>query len=72
MRWRAYITVLGLTVLPVLANPALAQKSLGPSILLKETKFDSGKIREGKTVEHTFKVFNKGDKDLIIGNVRPG
>jgi hypothetical protein len=67
--------IIGALVLAVIAMaclPALAQKSLGPSLVLKETKFESGKIREGKSIEHTFKVFNKGDKDLIIGNVKPG
>lgn len=56
----------------ILYGPAWSQNVLGPSILVQETKFNPGKVREGKTIGHTFKVVNKGDKDLIIGNVKPG
>jgi hypothetical protein len=49
-----------------------AEVSSGPSIFLPERAFDFKDLEEGKTVEHTFKVLNKGNQPLEIGRVNPG
>jgi hypothetical protein len=43
----------------------------GPRLYLEQTSFDFGKVVEGATLEHTFKVFNRGDQPLLIHKVRP-
>ena len=49
-----------------------AQEHEGPRIFLKEKSFIFGDVNEGEVIEHTFKVFNKGDKTLEIKKVTPG
>jgi hypothetical protein len=39
-------------------------------ISISETKFDFGEINEGTSVEHSFRVLNKGGKDLEIKRVK--
>jgi hypothetical protein len=53
-------------------NPVLAEEVKGPKIVLKELLFDFGYVKEGKTIEHTFKVFNQGDQTLEIKQVKAG
>lgn len=50
----------------------LAQDGFGPRLVLEEEMYDFGKVREGEVLKHTFRVFNKGDKPLLIGRVKPG
>jgi hypothetical protein len=40
-----------------------------PKIDFSSKTFDFGEIAEGKKVENTFKIFNKGKRDLIIRSV---
>ena len=49
-----------------------ADESKGPMMVLEEREFDCGKVLEGKTIEHTFKVLNRGDQTLKIIAVKPG
>jgi hypothetical protein len=49
-----------------------AQTPSGPSMVLPERSFDFQEVEEGKTVEHAFKVLNRGDQPLEITNVNPG
>jgi len=39
-------------------------------LVLKETKYDFGKIPQGKPVTHTFELFNNGKEPLQIENVQ--
>jgi hypothetical protein len=41
-------------------------------MLLPERSFNFGDVEEGKVVEHTFKVLNKGGQPLEIRKVNPG
>jgi hypothetical protein len=55
-----------------LASFSPAQTPSGPSMVLPERSFDFKEVEEGKIVEHTFKVLNKGDQVLEIKKVNPG
>jgi len=50
----------------------LSQKDLqnAPIIDFNERVFDFGEIKEGKKVEYTFKIINKGKSDLLIRSVK--
>jgi hypothetical protein len=41
-------------------------------MVLPERSFDFNEVEEGKTLEHAFKVLNKGDQPLEIRRVNPG
>jgi hypothetical protein len=56
----------------VLATSSFAEAPSGPSIVLPERSFDFKEVEEGKTVEHSFKVLNKGNEVLEIRKVNPG
>lgn len=43
----------------------------GPVMVIKEPSFDFKEIKEDVTVEHSFRVLNKGDKVLEIKRVKP-
>lgn len=47
-----------------------AQLAAAPDIQFSETNFDFGNVKQGITVEHIFKVTNKGKSDLILRKVR--
>lgn len=66
---RFYLTLLlgCMFSLPVCAQK-LAQ-SVPEPLELKETKFDFGKIPQGKPVVHNFELINKSQSALIIENV---
>jgi len=63
---------LGLLFYLALFTASFAQSSSGPSLFLPERSFDFRDVEEGKVVEHTFKVLNKGNELLEIRNVNPG
>lgn len=46
--------------------------SPGPKIFIKERAFDSGKVKQGDIISHTFIVLNQGDEKLLIEKVEPG
>lgn len=43
----------------------------GPVMVIKEPSFDLKEVKEDVTVEHSFRVLNKGDKVLEIKRVKP-
>ena len=43
----------------------------GPVMAIKEPSFDFKEVKEDVTVEHSFRVLNKGDKVLEIKRVKP-
>jgi len=65
---RSMMTVLAVTaaLLPVSARAGQ------PKIEIPETRHDFGRVFERKQYIHEFPVYNRGDADLIINNVRPG
>lgn len=60
--------VLGL-VLPFASHVCAVS---GPKIFIQGTSFDFGEVKEGKILEHSFIIMNKGDQPLKIERVRPG
>ena len=58
-------------------DQATTEKAVGngsgrPVIVIKERVFNAGKIHQGETISHDFKVRNEGDAPLKIDNVKPG
>jgi hypothetical protein len=49
-----------------------AQASSEPTLVLPEKSFDFKEVVEGKVVEHTFKVLNKGNQPLEINKIDTG
>jgi hypothetical protein len=41
-------------------------------MVLPERSFDFKEVEEGKVLEHSFKILNKGNQPLEIKNVNPG
>jgi uncharacterized protein (DUF58 family) len=66
------LACLGLLFCLTLFTVSLAQTISGPSLFLPERSFDFREVEEGKVVDHTFKVLNKGNEPLEIRNVNPG
>ncbi len=62
------------SIAEIIRNPVSANKPLDTTNIAKmtfdKTVFDFGKIKEGKTVEHTFKFINNGKTPLLINDVR--
>ena len=62
------------SIADIIRNPVSANKPLDTINIAKmtfaETVYDFGKIKEGKTVEHTFKFINDGKTTLLINDVR--
>jgi len=53
-------------------HSALAREIRGPKMVLEETKFDFGGVKEGGVLSHAFRVLNQGDQPLLIRKVKPG
>ena len=50
---------------------AAAQEIKEPIMVMEERSFDFKEVKEGEVLEHTFKVLNKGTRDLKIKKVQP-
>ena len=70
-RWALSWILLILSFL-VSALPVCAQDKMGPKMVLKESEFDFGEVKEGVVLRHSFSVVNKGNQDLRIISVKPG
>lgn len=66
------VAVPGVALFFLLFSSSPAQTPSGPSMVLPEKSFDFQEVEEGKTVEHAFRVLNRGDQPLGITNVNPG
>ena len=64
--WPAVLLVFCLSV-TVCAEETVS----GPVMVIKEPSFDFKEVKVDVTVEHTFRVLNKGDKVLEIKKVKP-
>ena len=74
MRKRYFLKVNWLVVLLIfcLSVAVCAEETVsGPIMVIKEPSFDFKEVKEGATVEHTFRVLNKGDNALEIKRVKP-
>jgi hypothetical protein len=71
--WSVVAVVAGLIMLASWEGMAIAQEaSSPPNMVLEETEYRFGEVMEGTTVEHAFRVLNKGAQPLEILNVKPG
>ena len=48
----------------------LSEGAVGPKIFFEENEFDAKEIKSGDYLEHTFKVYNRGDGILEISKVK--
>jgi Protein of unknown function (DUF1573) len=72
MKRHLSLASLGVLFCVSIFTASLAQTPSGPSMVLPESSFDFGDVDEGKVVEHTFRVLNKGNQPLEIRKVNPG
>ena len=49
-----------------------ATKIKPPAIVFDNPVFKAGHITQGKEIQHTFTLFNKGKKPLLINRIKPG
>ncbi len=69
----ALLMVVGSACMAMAASSSSAQKgNEGPKLVVVESTFNAGKVIEGEDIVHTFILKNKGTKDLIIKDVKPG
>ena len=54
------------------ANAVMSEEKQGPKAVINDSEFNFKEVKQGQTVEHTFKIQNKGDMPLKILSVRPG
>ena len=54
------------------ANPVMSEDKQGPKAVINDSEFNLKEVKQGETVEHTFKIQNQGDLPLKILSVRPG
>ena len=52
------------------ASSGFSGQAAGPRIFFEENVFDAKEIEGGEYLEHTFKVYNRGDTPLEISEVR--
>jgi hypothetical protein len=69
MKKLCFITILFLVIT---AHSLISHGASGPRLLIETREFDFKEVQEGKVVEHTFKVLNKGDQTLEIHRINPG
>lgn len=61
-----------LLFVPALLAHSEVPASAGPKIEVQERVFDFKEMIEGQTIEHVYKVQNKGDQPLEIQRAKPG
>lgn len=49
---------------------AISKEASAPAIFFEENVFDAKEIKKADSLEHTFKVYNKGDGVLEISEVQ--
>ena len=60
-------------IIPLLSfSNCWAEERIGPKMVVEEKLFDAGEVKDGTTIEHTFKIRNTGDTLLILEKVVPG
>jgi hypothetical protein len=65
------IFIVTFVVIPF-SGMALGQDNKGPRMMVEGKEFDFKEVKEGTVLEHTFKVFNRGNEPLKIISVKPG
>jgi hypothetical protein len=70
MKISSYHIFLSIFIILLFYSLCQAKYVSGPGIYLEEPVFDAKEIKASEYIEHTFKVFNKGDSSLKITNVK--
>lgn len=53
------------------AKTEKADDKAAPKLVVDNTKFEFGKVKEGEEISHVFKIRNEGAAELVIVNVSP-
>ncbi len=71
---KLFLVFAGLLSVVLWTDPGFAQDqpAKGPRLTVEGREFDFKDVKEGTVLEHTFKIFNKGDEPLKIISVKPG
>jgi hypothetical protein len=69
------MNMIGISVLVlatvVVSGVLAADERRGPRILVKDARFDLGRVEEGAQPEHIFEILNTGDDVLEIKQIQP-
>jgi uncharacterized membrane protein YobD (UPF0266 family) len=63
---------LSLLITTIFCLTAYSEQTLTPKIFFKEKGFVAGEVLEGTVIEHTYKVYNRGNGVLRINRINPG
>jgi LEA14-like dessication related protein len=55
----------------VAGSSAIAEQVPAPKIVVKEMRYDAGKVKQGTQVIHLFEITNAGTAPLVIERVQP-
>ena len=69
---KLFLIFIGTLAVAFFGGMALAQDNKGPRMTVEGREFDFKEVKEGTVLEHTFKIFNKGNEPLKIISVKPG
>lgn len=73
MKWPVAVLVGSLMMWTLCVDmPGAQETGSGPKMVVEETEFRFDEVMEGVTVEHAFRVLNRGDQPLQILDVKPG
>lgn len=53
-------------------RPDLSEGTGGPRMVLKERDFNAGDVFQGKVIEHSFTILNRGEETLELKRVNRG
>jgi hypothetical protein len=63
---------LSLLIIAFSGITASGEETLAPKIVFREKGFVAEEVLEGAIIEHTYKVYNKGNGVLRINRISPG
>jgi hypothetical protein len=70
MKNKLYLISLMAFFILLIASAGLSEQTSGPKMFIEENTFDAKEIKGGDYLEHSFKVYNKGDSPLEIIEVK--
>lgn len=69
---KLFLIFIGTLSMALFCGMAFGQGNKGPKMVVEGREFDFKEVKEGAVLEHTFKIFNKGNEPLKIISVKPG
>ena len=69
---KLFLIFIGTLSIALCCTMAFGQDNKGPKMMVEGREFDFKEVKEGAVLEHTFKIFNKGNEPLKIISVKPG